>query len=92
MSSIPNVLAERYASSAITDIWSASGRIVLEREFWIAVMKAQRALGLDIPQEAIEAYESVKDQVAQDYKNDLRITNNKEAFQKLKELYTIEIE
>lgn len=44
-------------------IWSAEGRIVLEREFWIAVMKAQRDLGLDIPEEAILAYEAVKDQV-----------------------------
>ena len=60
---IPNVLAERYASPAISEIWSAEGRIVLEREFWIAVMKAQKDLGLDIPQEAIDAYESVKDQV-----------------------------
>ena len=50
---IPNVLAERYASSAIQAIWSAEGRIVLEREFWIAVMKAQRDLGLDVPIEAI---------------------------------------
>lgn len=63
MTSIPNVLAERYASASIANIWSASGRIVLEREFWIAVMKAQKELGLDIPQEAIDAYESVKDQV-----------------------------
>lgn len=60
---IPNVLAERYASPAINDIWSAEGRIVLEREFWIAVMKAQRDLGLDIPAEAIAAYESVISQV-----------------------------
>ena len=60
---IPNVLAERYASPAISQIWSAEGRIVLEREFWIAVMKAQKELGIDIPQEAIDAYESVKDQV-----------------------------
>lgn len=60
---IPNVLAERYASPAISEIWSAEGRIVLEREFWIAVMKAQKDLGLDIPQEAIDAYESVKDQI-----------------------------
>jgi len=60
---IPNVLAERYASPAISEIWSAEGRIVLEREFWIAVMKAQKDLGIDIPQEAIDAYESVKDQV-----------------------------
>ncbi len=60
---IPNVLAERYASAAISEIWSAEGRIVLEREFWIAVMKAQKDLGLDIPQDAIDAYEAVKDQV-----------------------------
>ncbi len=63
MTAIPNVLAERYASAAIANIWSAEGRIVLEREFWISVMKAQKDLGLDIPQEAIEAYEAVKEQV-----------------------------
>ncbi len=44
-------------------IWSAEGRIVLEREFWIAVMKAQRDLGLDIPSAAIAAYESAKSKV-----------------------------
>lgn len=60
---IPNVLAERYASAQIRDIWSPEGRIILERDFWIAVMKAQQNLGLDIPAEAIAAYESVKDQV-----------------------------
>lgn len=60
---IANVLAERYASPAMQAIWSAEGRIVLEREFWIAVMKAQRELGLDIPAPAIAAYEAVKDQV-----------------------------
>jgi adenylosuccinate lyase len=60
---IPNVLAERYASPALQAIWSAEGRIVLEREFWIAVMKAQRDLGLDVPADAIAAYEKVKDRV-----------------------------
>ena len=60
---IQNVLAERYASPAIANIWSAEGRIILEREFWIAVMKAQHDLGLDIPAEAIAAYEKVIDQV-----------------------------
>ena len=44
-------------------IWSAEGRIVLEREYWIAVMKAQRDLGLEISVEAIAAYEAVKSQV-----------------------------
>ncbi len=60
---IPNILAERYASSEIKSIWSAEGRVVLERELWIAVMKAQQQLGLDIPPDAIAAYESVKSQV-----------------------------
>ncbi|MEG0142700.1 MAG: adenylosuccinate lyase [Akkermansia sp.] len=63
MSVIPNVLAERYASSAMKSIWSTEGRIVLEREFWIAVMKGQKDLGLDIPDGAIEAYEEVINQV-----------------------------
>ena len=56
---IPNVLAERYATTATTAIWSPEGKIRLEREFWIAVMKGQRALGLDIPAEAIADYERV---------------------------------
>ena len=60
---IPNVLAERYAAAQIRDIWSPEGRIILERDFWIAVMKAQQNLGLDIPAEAIAAYESIKGQV-----------------------------
>jgi len=36
---------------------------VLEREYWIAVMKAQRDLGMVISDEAIAAYEKVKTQV-----------------------------
>ncbi len=60
---IPNVLAERYASPALQSIWSAEGRIILEREFWIAVMKAQRDLGLDVPTAAIDAYEAAKNTV-----------------------------
>ena len=60
---IPNVLAGRYASSEIKAIWSEEGRIVLERQFWISVMRAQRKLGLDVPEEAIRAYEGVVDQV-----------------------------
>jgi len=60
---IPNVLAERYASPALKSLWSAEGRIRLEREFWIAVMKAQRELGLEIPAEAIAAYEKAIDRI-----------------------------
>lgn len=57
------MLAERYASAAMKDIWSQTGRIALERDFWIAVMKAQRDLGVPIPAEAIKDYERVKAQI-----------------------------
>jgi adenylosuccinate lyase len=60
---IPNVLASRYASPQLRELWSEPGRILLEREFWIAVLRAQRELGLDIPAEAIQAYEKHKEQI-----------------------------
>ena len=60
---IPDTLASRYASGPMCRVWSPEGRVVLERELWIAVMKAQRALGVDIPEAAIRAYENVKDKV-----------------------------
>ncbi len=63
MNMIKNVLAERYASKSMKDIWSGEGRIVMERELWISVMKAQRDLGLDVTDEIIESYESVKNNV-----------------------------
>lgn len=60
---IPNVLAERYASPILKEIWSPEGRILLERELWLAVARAQKDLGLAIPAEALEAYEKVKNQI-----------------------------
>jgi adenylosuccinate lyase len=60
---IPNVLAERYASAAMKDIWSQHGRVGLERDFWIAVMKGQRDLGVPIPADAIRDYERVKEEI-----------------------------
>ncbi|HUJ74399.1 MAG TPA: adenylosuccinate lyase, partial [bacterium] len=59
----PDVLAARYASTPLLRLWSPEGRVVAERDFWIAVMKAQRALGVAIPQAAIADYERVKHQV-----------------------------
>ena len=56
---IPNVLAERYATADMKAVWSPEGKVRLERELWVAVMKAQKDLGLDIPQQAIDDYESV---------------------------------
>ncbi|EGT5594584.1 adenylosuccinate lyase [Corynebacterium striatum] len=61
--SISNVLSSRYASAELSNIWSPEHKIILERQLWIAVMRAQKDLGVDIPAEAISAYESVIDQV-----------------------------
>ena len=61
--SIPNVLAARYASAQVTQIWSPEHKIVLERQLWIAVLRAQAELGVEVPAGAIEAYAAVVDQV-----------------------------
>nr|WP_115685873.1 adenylosuccinate lyase [Corynebacterium senegalense] len=58
-----NVLSNRYASPEMARLWSAEHKIVLERQLWVAVMKAQQGLGVDIPDEAIAAYEKVLDRV-----------------------------
>ncbi|ALP51002.1 adenylosuccinate lyase [Corynebacterium glutamicum] len=60
---IANVLSNRYASAELSNLWSAEEKIIMERQLWIAVMKAQKDLGVEIPAEAIEAYEAVIDQV-----------------------------
>lgn len=44
-------------------IWSPEHKIVLERQLWIAVLTAQRSLGVDVPDGVIEDYERVVDQV-----------------------------
>ncbi|TWS21116.1 adenylosuccinate lyase [Tsukamurella asaccharolytica] len=60
---IPDVLANRYASPRMRELWSPEYKIVLERQLWIAVLRAQRDLGIDVPDGAVEAYEKVVDQV-----------------------------
>jgi adenylosuccinate lyase len=57
--SIPNVLATRYASTAMTDIWSPQAKIVAERRLWLAVLRAQSELGVPVPDQAIADYEAV---------------------------------
>jgi adenylosuccinate lyase len=56
---LPNVLAARYASADMAQLWSPTTKVVLERQLWLAVLRAQRELGIDVPAEAIEAYEKV---------------------------------
>jgi adenylosuccinate lyase len=61
--SIPNVLANRYAGADLARLWSPEHKIVLERQLWIAVLKAQRDLGVEVPDGVVEAYEAVVDKV-----------------------------
>ncbi len=58
-----NVLASRYASSAMREIWSAKSKLGAERRLWLAVLRAQRDLGVDVPDGVIEDYERVLDDV-----------------------------
>jgi len=60
---IPDVLASRYASNQMSDIWSQTNKIILERKLWVAVMKAQQELGLNIPAANITDYEKVIEKV-----------------------------
>lgn len=61
--SIPNVLASRYASAAMTDIWSPRAKVIAERRLWLAVLRAQAELGVPVPERAIADYEAVLDDV-----------------------------
>jgi adenylosuccinate lyase len=45
--SVPDVLADRSASAAMLEIWSPRAKVLLEREFWIAVMRAAAASGME---------------------------------------------
>jgi adenylosuccinate lyase len=60
---LPDVLASRYASQPMVELWSPERKVRLERELWVAVMQAQRSLGVDIPAEAIDDYRAVIDAV-----------------------------
>ncbi len=61
--SIPNVLASRYASPELVALWSPEHKVVLERRLWIAVLRAQAELGVDVPAQAVADYERVVDDV-----------------------------
>ena len=56
---IANVLANRYASPEMAEIWSAENKVVLERELWVAVLAAQKDLGIEIDDAVVNAYRSV---------------------------------
>ncbi len=60
---IPDVLADRYASAAMAAIWSPEGKVKAERRLWVAVLEAQKGLGIEVPDGVVEAYRDAIDQV-----------------------------
>lgn len=63
---IPNVLANRYASDEMTAIWSPEAKIVAERRLWLAVLRAQIELGAGgsaVSEGVVADYERVIDDV-----------------------------
>jgi adenylosuccinate lyase len=64
---IGNVLANRYASRAMREVWSPESKIISERRLWLAVLWAQHDLGVDFggddPALVIKAYEGVVENV-----------------------------
>ena len=63
MVSIPNVLADRYASSAMVALFDPVNRVRTEREFWIAVLRAQTELGVPLEAGILEDYEAVLEDI-----------------------------
>ena len=54
-----SLIADRYASAAMREIFAPEAKIIAERRLWIAVMRAQSGLGHVISPDVITAYESV---------------------------------
>jgi adenylosuccinate lyase len=54
-----SLLASRYASAAMCEIFAPEAKIIAERKLWIAVMRAQSTLGHAISKNVITDYENV---------------------------------
>ena len=60
---IPNVLANRYATKEMVAIFDPINKIIAEREFWITILRLQKAGGLSITDIEIASYEKVVEKV-----------------------------
>jgi adenylosuccinate lyase len=58
-----SVLADRYATKAMRDIFAPEEKIIAERRLWLAVARAQNKLGHAISDAAIADYEKVINKV-----------------------------
>jgi adenylosuccinate lyase len=56
---IPDVLAARYASGELVRLWSPEHKVVLERQLWLAVLRAQAELGVPVEPQVFDDYQRV---------------------------------
>ena len=54
-----SVLANRYASKEMRELFAPEAKIIAERKLWVAVARAQSKLGHAIPDSVIADYEKV---------------------------------
>lgn len=57
----PHPLIDRYASEEMADIFSPTRTALMWRDLWIALARAQRKLGVEIPESAIAEMEEARD-------------------------------
>ena len=60
---IPDILAARYATDELIALWAPERKVVLERRLWLTVLRAQRDLGVDVPDGVVADYGAVVDHV-----------------------------
>ncbi len=60
---IANVLADRYASTPMLQVWSPESTHRRHRGLWVEVMQGQHDLGVDIPQSHIDDYRKVEGEI-----------------------------
>ena len=56
---IPNILAQRYASTELVELFDPINRIRLERKFWIEVLKLQKKYGFNLDDKIINSYKKI---------------------------------
>jgi adenylosuccinate lyase len=59
----PNVLAARYATKEMVEIFNPINKVIEERKFWITVLKLQKNAGLPITDSDVASYEKAINQV-----------------------------
>jgi adenylosuccinate lyase len=69
----PNALSKRYATDEINLIFSDEGKVGYERDLWIVVLSVQKKLGLDVPEEVIDAYTSARNNINLNYINEIEL-------------------